>query len=117
VPYKLQLTPIFAVKALHSLVWALFAGCIIAIPVFASHRSFRPATWLAGAVAAEVLALVLNRWRCPLASIAARYTNDRRENFDIFLPNFLARHNKFIFGTLYVTGLVYTIFQWLHTHS
>lgn len=52
-------------------------------------------------------------WRCPLNPIAARYTEDRRDNFDIFLPEWLARHNKTIFGILCVGGLLYTGYLWL----
>jgi len=56
----------------------------------------------------EVLVLVFNRMRCPLTGVAARYTDDRRDNFDIYLPEWVARHNKTIFGTLYVAGIVVT---------
>jgi hypothetical protein len=42
----------------------------------------------------EVAVLVLNRMRCPLTGIAARFTEDRRANFDIYLPLWLARYNK-----------------------
>ena len=49
----------------------------------------------------EVGVLLLNRMRCPLTTIAARYTDDRADNFDIFLPRWLARHNQRIFGTLF----------------
>jgi hypothetical protein len=34
-------------------------------------------------VAIEVLVIVANDWHCPLTPIAARYTDDRRPNFDI----------------------------------
>jgi hypothetical protein len=51
-------------------------------------------------VLAEVVVLAVNGWRCPLTGVAARYTDDRRENFDIDLPLWLARHNKRIFGAL-----------------
>jgi hypothetical protein len=40
-----------------------------------------------------------NASRCPL------HTDDRRDNFDIYLPLLMARYNKEIFGTLYVAGL------------
>jgi hypothetical protein len=59
---------------------------------------------LAGLVLVEVL--WLNGWRCPLTDMAARYTQDRRANFDLYLPEWLARHNKEIFGPLYGVGLV-----------
>jgi hypothetical protein len=60
-------------------------------------------------VCLEVLILVFNSWRCPLTGVAARYTPDRRDNFDIYLPEWLARHNKGVFGTLFVLGLVFAL--------
>ena len=68
-------------------------------------------------VAVEAVVLVLNKWRCPLTSVASRYTDDRRENFDIYLPEWLAKHNKHIFGVLYFAGVVFTLARWAHTQS
>ena len=42
----------------------------------------------------------------PLTDIAARHTADRRANFDIYLPLWLAR-SKHVFGTLYLIGATY----------
>lgn len=64
-------------------------------------------------VLTECLVLIFNQMRCPLTNIAALYTDDRRDNFDIYLPLWLARHNKTIFGSLFVVGLIYTFFQWI----
>jgi hypothetical protein len=63
-------------------------------------------------VTLEVLVLAANRLRCPLTGIAARYTQDRRDNFDIYLPLWLARYNKHIFGTLFAAGTVYAAVKW-----
>ena len=71
------------VKVVHTIVWAAFVGCILAIPVASWHGEHRIAAWLAALVAAEVGILILNRWRCPLTSVAARYTEDRRPNLDM----------------------------------
>lgn len=101
------------IKVVHTLVWAFFAWCIFAIPVFAWRDQFRAAAILIGVVFVEVLVLVVNRWRCPLTNVAARYTEDRRDNFDIYLPEWLARHNKTIFGTIYVVGIIMTLVLWL----
>jgi hypothetical protein len=73
-----------AIKGAHTIVWAAFAGCILAIPVASWRSQHRVAGWLTAIVAGEVAVLVLNRWRCPLTSVAARYTDDRRDNFDIY---------------------------------
>lgn len=101
-----------AVKVAHTVVWAFFAGCIFAVPVFAWRGDVRRAAVLIGVVCVEVLVLVLNRWRCPLTPVAARYTEDRRDNFDIYLPEWLARHNKVIFGALYLAGVILTFARW-----
>ena len=108
-------TALRAVKVLHTLAWALFAGCIVALPVVAWHRDFVTAAILIAVVSFEVMVLIANGWRCPLTDVAARYTDDRHDNFDIYLPLWLARYNKQIFGTLFVAGVVFTFIQWRFT--
>jgi hypothetical protein len=98
-----------AIKSIHTLVWAVFAGSIIAIPVLASIGSLSLAWGLIAFVLIEVLVLAVNGMRCPLTGVAARYTAERQDNFDIYLPLWLARHNKQVFGGLYVVGIVYTV--------
>lgn len=97
------------IKALHTLIWAIFAGCIAALPVATWLGRVDCALVLVGVVMGEVLVLALNRGRCPLTDWAARYTDDRRANFDIYLPEALARHNKTIFGVLFAAGVVHLL--------
>ena len=101
------------IRLVHTVVWAGFAGCILAIPVLALQQRFRVAALLALIVLGEVVVLALNRWRCPLTPIAARYTDDRRANFDIYLPEWLARHNKEVFGSLYLAGVALLAVRWI----
>jgi hypothetical protein len=101
-------TRLRVVKVVHTIVWAFFAGCIFAIPVLAWRGRFTAAFVVIGIVCLEVVVILANRWRCPLTDVAARYTDDRRDNFDIYLPEWLARHNKTIFGWLFAAGLVFT---------
>lgn len=101
------------IKVVHTIVWAFFAGCIVAIPIASWHGDHRIAAWLAAIVSVEVLVLVLNGWRCPLTSVANRYTEDRRDNFDIYLPLWLARHNKLVFGSLYFAGVAFALARWM----
>jgi hypothetical protein len=101
------------VKVIHTIAWAFFAGCVIAIPFMAWRRAFGVVGVLIGLVMVEVTVLAFNRWRCPLTPIAARFTDDRRPNFDIYLPAWLARWNKEIFGSLFVGGLLFSLARWL----
>jgi hypothetical protein len=99
------------VKIAHTLIWAFFATSIVAIPVCSLLQEHRIALALIGTVAVEVLILVVNRMNCPLTAVARRYTNDPRDNFDIYLPEWLARHNKAVFGSLYFVGAVLTLLR------
>lgn len=103
------------VKCLHTVAWGFFAGCVIAIPVLALGGDFRGALLAGSTVMLEVGILAVNGWRCPLTPIAARYTEDRSDNFDIYLPLWVARHNKTIFGLLYVAGAIFALLRWRAT--
>jgi hypothetical protein len=102
-----------AIKVVHTIVWALFASCILAIPIASLNGDNLAALWLAAIVFVEVAVLALNKWRCPLTALAARYTTDRGANFDIYLPEWLAKHNKAIFGTIYLVGVASAGVRWV----
>jgi hypothetical protein len=102
------------VKVVHTAIWAFFAFCIVAIPIASSLGHFSAAAWLAAIVCGEVVVLLLNSWSCPLTAVAAKYTVDRTADFDIYLPEWLARNNKSVFGALYVVGVIVATMQWVH---
>jgi ABC-type uncharacterized transport system ATPase subunit len=85
----------------------------MAIPLAGIGRQFRVAAVLTGLVLIECAILAAKRVRCPLTDLAARYTKNRAENFDIYLPLGLARHNKTIFVTIFVVGELCVLYQWL----
>lgn len=58
-----------------------FVAVIGAIWIFAWWGNLFHASVAIGIVSLEALILALNGWRCPLTAIAARYTDDRRDNF------------------------------------
>jgi len=90
-----------AIRALHTTIWGFFASSIVAIPIATQLGEFTAALWMSLFVWGEVGVLLLNGMRCPLTTVAARYTDDRTDNFDIYLPRWLARHNQPIFGALF----------------
>lgn len=104
---------LFRIKLIHTFFWALFAGTTIAIPIVTALGRYDVGLWLTLLMAVEVGTLFVNRMRCPLTGIAARYTDDRPVGFDIFLPQWLARFNKLIFGTILVLAEIYLLASWL----
>ncbi len=109
-----------AIRAIHTVVWALFAGCILVLPCVMMWGRVKAAVLLIGCVGLECLVLAVNRGRCPLTSVAARFTRERGPNFDIYLPEWLARWNKVIFGTLFGLDLIVFVAKWFsfaHLHN
>lgn len=100
------------IKVLHTVIWAIMASSILALPWAAWSGRFRLAFGLTLLVVGECMVLAVNRGRCPLTDVAARYTHERAANFDIYLPVWLARHNKFIFGFLFIVGELVLLWRW-----
>ena len=108
-----RINPLVAIKLLHTLVWAIMAGSILALPVTALLERFNAGIILTVIILAECSVLALNEGKCPLTALAARFTADRADNFDIYLPNCLARYNKLIFGTLFVVNKLFVLWRWV----
>ncbi len=100
------------IKVLHTVVWLFLVSCIVAIPVAGARRDYRSAVTVIAVVLVECGVLAANRGRCPLTGMAARHTDQRADNFDIYLPLWLARHNKTIFGALFIGGSVFVLARW-----
>lgn len=107
-----QSRALVAIKVVHTLVWAFMAGCILALPIAAWAGRFRAAAILSVVIAVEIGLLAGNRGRCPLTDLAARFTENRSPDFDIYLPVWLARHNKVIFGTLFLVNELIVVAMW-----
>jgi hypothetical protein len=107
------------VKLLHTVVWVFFVAAIMAVWVFSWQRNFTGALWMIALVGVEVMVLLLNDWHCPLTPLAASFSDPnesnepRRANFDIYLPEWLARRNKLVFGFLYGAGVAFSTYTWL----
>lgn len=100
------------IKLVQSIAWGLFASAILAIPLMVWIGAFGWALALSALVLIEISVLLANRMHCPLTAFAARCTKDRSANFDIYLPIWLARYNKLIFGSLFVLGEAFLALRW-----
>ena len=104
---------LWQIKIAHTFAWAVFATTILAIPIVTVFRKFDWASWLSLFVWIEIFILAVHHMRCPLTGIAERYTDDRSDNFDIFLPIWLARINQLIFGSVFIVVEAYLVFRWM----
>jgi hypothetical protein len=53
-----------------------------------------------GLFALEGITLLAFKFFCPLTILARKYSDSSKENFDIYLPRWLARHNKVIYTSI-----------------
>ncbi|PHN06611.1 hypothetical protein [Flavilitoribacter nigricans] len=93
---------LFWVKFAHTLIWIFFN--LVLVYLFYAVLTDRIG-WLfwtgIACILLESIVLVLNHWSCPLTNVARRYSDSPRDNFDIFLPEWLARHNKLIYSLIF----------------
>jgi hypothetical protein len=90
-------------KALHTVIWlvmttANFAGFWLAYTGRFDRRFWFCVLLIGG----EIIVILLNGWHCPLTNVMAKYTTERKANFDIYLPEWLAANNVRIFTVLIV---------------
>lgn len=100
-------TKLVFIKSLHTLIWVVMVGIISYVVYSGVSGKITGHSWLAvAAVVVEGLVLWLFKGKCPLTVWARNYSDSQKHNFDIYLPEWLARYNKLIFTTVYVVGLV-----------
>ena len=65
-----------------------------------------------GLILMEGIVLLVFNKMCPLTIVARKYSDSTKDNFDIYLPNCLAKYNKLIYTTFFIIiicGIVYRI--------
>lgn len=103
---------LFAIKLIHTLVWLFLVTIIFYILYAGISDKINIYTWISiGLVTGEGIVLVLFKMYCPLTLIARKYSDSTKDNFDIFLPNWLAKYNKEIFTTIFIFGTIMVLIR------
>lgn len=107
-------TKLLLVKLVHTLIWIFFVTLIFYILYCGWANHINSLTWMAiGFVFLEGAVLLVFKMFCPLTLVARKYSSSEKENFDIFLPVWVARHNKVIFTTIFLAGLIWVAIRLL----
>lgn len=106
--------PLLYIKVLHTFIWVFYNLVIFYLLYAVIVNKIDLWVWICiGLVLLEGLVLLLFKWFCPLTIIARKYSDSTKDNFDIFLPNWLAKHNKLIYTTLFGLCLLILAFRLL----
>ena len=95
------------IKIIHTIVWLFFN--VVLFYLFFAVINNRIGRWVwigIGLILLEGLVLVIFNKMCPLTIVARRYSDSTKDNFDIYLPNWLARNNKLIYTTFFIVILL-----------
>jgi len=71
-----------AIKTLHTAIWGLLAGCIVALPFVGVDAPFRLGTGADRSCSGRMRRAGSQPGGCPLTDMAARWTTERTPSFD-----------------------------------
>jgi hypothetical protein len=102
------------IKLLHTLIWVFFNVVIFYIIYAVITNRIDWWLWVCyGLIILEGIVLILFKLFCPLTVWARKYSNSTRHNFDIYLPEWLAKYNKLIYTSIIGVSIVILIFRLL----
>jgi hypothetical protein len=107
-------TKLVVVKLIHTLIW-LFFNFVIFYMLYAVIRDeITRWFWIGlGLVLIEGLVLLAFKFFCPLTLVARKYSNSTKDNFDIYLPNWLAKYTKLIYTSIVVLIIIIAAYRLL----
>jgi hypothetical protein len=99
-------TKLNAIKLIHTAIWIFFNVVIFYLCYAVIANNMDKWVWICiGLVVLEGLVLLIFKWNCPLTVIARKYSDSDKDNFDIFLPNGLARYTKLIYTSIFIIAV------------
>ncbi len=105
-------TKLIIIKIIHTLVWIFFNFVIFYMLYAVISNKLDIWLWMGyGLFILEGIVLLVFKFFCPLTIMARKYSNSAKENFDIYLPNWLAKYNKLIYTSILGVIIGITIFQ------
>jgi hypothetical protein len=100
------------IKIIHTLVWLFFNVVIFYLFYAVVTNKIDNWVWIGlGLFVIEGIVLLVFKMMCPLTVMARKYSDSTKDNFDIFLPNWLAKHNKLIYTSFLGIIIVILIYR------
>ncbi|HZH66332.1 MAG TPA: hypothetical protein VEY10_15675 [Flavisolibacter sp.] len=106
------MSKLISIKIIHTIIWLFFNVLLGYMAYAVIINKIDRYVWIGIAlILLEGLVLLLFKMQCPLTIMARRYSHSTKDNFDIFLPNWLAKHNKLIYSTIFVLIICLLIYR------
>jgi hypothetical protein len=106
------MTKLTSIKLLHTLIWLFFNVVIFYLLYAVLINKIDRWVWMGiGFVLLEGIVLLIFKNRCPLTVMARKYSDSSKDNFDIYLPNWLAKYNKLIYFGLFLIAVLLLMYR------
>ena len=103
------------IKSIHTVIWLFYNVVIFYLLYAVVADKIDKWVWICvGLVVAEGLVLLIFKWFCPLTIIARKYSDSDRDNFDIYLPEWLAKHNKLIYTGIFGIAILILLYRMIN---
>tara|TARA_R110002167_G_scaffold123399_6_gene302322 strand:+ start:478 stop:813 length:336 start_codon:yes stop_codon:yes gene_type:complete len=100
------------IKILHTVIWLFYNVVIFYLLYAVIINKIDIWVWICvGLVVLEGLILWVFNMFCPLTVLARNYSDSTKDNFDIFLPNWLAKYNKLIYTSIFIVAIVLLVYR------
>lgn len=101
------------IKIIHTVIWVFFNVVLLYMAYAVIVNEIDKYVWIGIAlIIGEGLILLLFKKMCPLTIMARKFSDSQKANFDIYLPEWLAKYNKLIYTTFFVIilfGIAYRV--------
>ena len=105
---------LIVVKFIHTLIWIFFNFVIFYMLYAVIQDKIDIWLWIGyGLIFLEGIILLYFKFFCPLTLIARKYSDSSKDNFDIYLPNWLAKYTKAIYTSIMVIITIIAVYRLL----
>jgi hypothetical protein len=103
------------IKLIHTAIWVFFNVVIFYMLYAVLINKIDKWIWISlFLIFLEGVVLLIFKNICPVTLVARKYSSSDRDNFDIYLPEWLARYNKQIYSSIVVLIIVILLVRLLN---
>jgi len=99
------------IKAIHTAIWVFYKVVIFYLLYAVTANKIDKWVWICvSLVFLEIIILMLFKRMCPVTLIARKYSDSSKDNFDIYLPEWLSKNNKLIYSIIFLIAVIILIY-------
>lgn len=107
-------TKLTIIKTVHTVIWLFYNVVIFYLAYAVISNKIDKWVWIClGLIVLEGIVLVIFKKMCPVTLIARNYSTSTKHNFDIFLPEWLAKYNKLIYTSIVILIVIILVYRLL----